>query len=667
MNYSFLPAVKRCNYEQGLCQLDQLHSAICSIALGEGDLAKLPIALRPQPTQVERGFCYQAGQVSALPAPVEPQSYTLKVSPEGIAIQAADLAGLKYGLDTLGQLLAQAEDSKLCCLSIQDYPSLVKRGLMLDVARGKVYTREFLLRLVDMLSNLRYNVLQLYVEHNYDFQKHSDIPANSGPLTIDDILTIQERCESWDIEFQPNLQSLGHCNRILTKPAYQQLAESDMYWSLSTTSAEVIALLDDMYGEYLPLFKSEWLNVCMDEPYDIGRGKSAATGQAKDELYINYLAKVQALAAKYGKKIMVFGDFLLHHPESLARLPKDAIYLDWCYDPKPRYGTPELLSRFQVPFWVCPGTGNWNTLFPRLDGAITNVVNLVGEGIAAGAEGMLLTDWNDHGAYTQLSPGYFLYTFAAATAWGGVAPTPEEASAYADKATGQPGYAKVTRQLAEIYQIPPIWSKNRSQCVMALFDEPILGQAMRGPLPPTSLKAYELDLPEGIEPVYERHSQHPMRPIFAIPTEVCDRISEIVVSARALVTDWNEGQLKQQFTYILDAFELMVDKLALSRAILKQFDTGKVNTSDLLSYEDEVRLLIQRFVKLQIAFTENWLAVAKFSEINISLTYFAGIIARLDYLRDWLSLQRERIAKGEQVDLEFETYQSCGYTTLPTY
>jgi len=667
MNYSFYPAVKQCVYEQGWCKLDQLDGAKSSSPLTSHFFDRLPIHLRPVTDQHTEAYFYQIGQVSPLAAPTKPESYLLRVSPEGISLQAADANGLRYGLDTLGQLLAQAEDNQLHCLYIQDFPRLLKRGLMLDVARGKVYTREFLLGLVDMLGNLRYNVLQLYVEHNFDFQKHSDIPANSGPLTIDDILTIQERCESWDIEFQPNLQSLGHCNRILTKPAYQQLAESDMYWSLSTTSAEVIALLDDMYGEYLPLFKSEWLNVCMDEPYDIGRGKSAATGQAKDELYINYLAKVQALAAKYGKKIMVFGDFLLHHPESLARLPKDAIYLDWCYDPKPRYGTPELLSRFQVPFWVCPGTGNWNTLFPRLDGAITNVVNLVGEGIAAGAEGMLLTDWNDHGAYTQLSPGYFLYAFAAATAWAGVAPTPDKADAYADKATRQPGYASVVRQLAEIYQMPPIWSKNRSQCVMALFDEPILGKSVCGPLPPTCLKAYDLDLPEGTEPVFERHSHHPMRPIFAIPTEVCDQILEIVVSARAFVAGWNEGLLKQQITYILDAFDLMVDKLALSRTILQQFGTGTVTTPDLLAFENEVRILMRRFVELQISFIENWLAVAKFSEINISLTYFAGIIARLEYLRDWFSLQRESISKGENVDLKFETYQSCGYTTLPTY
>jgi hypothetical protein len=667
MNYSFYPAVKQCVYEQDWCQIDQLFGAVSSSVPGSAEMEKLPMALRPLPEQAGAGFYYCVGQVSPLPEPAEPQSYTLRVSPKGIAIQAADLAGLRYGIDTLAQLLAQAAENRLRCLTIQDHPAVIRRGLMLDISRGKVYSREYLMGLVELLGRLRYNVFQLYVEHTFDFHKHPEISANSDPLTADDILAIQESCEVWGIDFQPNLQSLGHCARILTRPAYQHIAESDMFWSLSTTSAEALDLLDDMYGEYLPLFKSEWLNVGMDEPYDIGQGRSAASGQGNDELYFNFLLKVHALAARYGKKIMVFGDFLLNHPEMLARMPDDITFLDWCYDPKPRYGTPELFAKFQVPFWVCPGTGNWNTLFPRLDGAITNVTNLVGEGIADGAEGMLLTDWNDHGAYTQPGPGYFLYVFAAATAWAGVAPAAEAADTYADVALGQPGYATVVRKLAEIYQLPPIWSGNRSQCVMALFDEPILGNAVRGQLPPDGLKAYDRTLPEGVQTVYERHSQHPLRPVFSIPPDVCRRIAEVTASARGPVSRWQESKLKHQFTFILDAFELTISKLALSRSILERFDSGQIGIADLLAFEDALRLLIRRFVKLQLAYTENWLAVAKFSELNISLTYYAGVIARLDYLREWLSIQREQINCGKAVDIDFATYQSCGYTTLPTY
>ncbi|MEG2454883.1 MAG: hypothetical protein RSC08_01420 [Oscillospiraceae bacterium] len=289
------------------------------------------------------------------------------------------------------------------------------------------------------------------------------------------------------------------------------------------------------------------------------------------------------------------------------------------------------------------------------------------EGIQAGAGGTLFTDWNDHGAYAQPGPGYYLYAYAAAVSWGGLDPGRDYVGGFADKTLSMPGYAAAVLQLAEIYQLPPIWSKNRSECVMALFDEPIFGNAVRGPEPPSGLKAYDLSLPEGIAPVLERHSQHPLRPYFAIPECVCVEIGQILDSAQPLVSNLKSGDVKNQLRYIIDAFSVMLDKLALSRKVLSAFDSGTVDIPVLIGLEDELRVMIRRYVHLQIAYISIWTAVAKVSELEISITYFAHIIERLDYLRNWLSLNRERIGRGETPDLSFETYETAGYGTLPTY
>ena len=68
-----------------------------------------------------------------------------------------------------------------------------------------------------------------------------------------------------------------------------------------------------------------------------------------------------------------------------------------------------------------------------------------------------------------------------------------------------------------------------------------------------------------------------------------------------------------------------------------------------------------------MTYTKLWFSVSKPSEIEISIAYFAHIIERLDYLRDWLSIQRENIAHGIAVDFAFSTYETAGYLTLPTY
>ncbi len=107
----------------------------------------------------------------------------------------------------------------------------------------------------------------------------------------------------------------------------------------------------------------------------------------------------------------------------------------------------------------------------------------------------------------------------------------------------------------------------------------------------------------------------------------------------------NAGQVREQLLYILDAFDLMLDKLDLSRRIIKAVSEG-ATTALLIGFEDELRVMIARFVRLQFSYAQNWLAVAKFSEMDISMVYFAHIIARLDYLPYWLSIQREKLSLG---------------------
>lgn len=665
MAYQLFPPVKKIGYHENFCHVKELRDAVSSGTDG-AVFASLPETMIPRVNADRNGWSYRIGQVSNCQPSVKPQGYVLKIEEKGICIEAADQLGLRYGIDTLKQILAQAGES-VQCLKIEDYPTVLNRGLMLDVSRGKVYTREYLLGLAEMLSKMRYNVMQLYTEHTFDFKKHPEICEGSDPVTADDIRALQARCRELGIELQANLQCLGHCRRILTREKYMDLSESEMFWSLCTTADESLQLLDDLFSEYLPLFDSEWLNICFDEPYDIGKGRSAHLCEDGTALYIAFLQKVHALAAKYGKKIMLFGDVVVRRPEFLKDMPKDIRYLDWCYDPKPHYGTPAVFDSYHLDYWVSPGSGNWNTLFPRFDGCITNINNLLAEGIAANAGGMLFTDWNDHGGYTQPAAGYYGYGYAAAVSWAGEPQNADQVDAYMDRILELPGYSETIRNFAKIYQVPPIWSKNRSECVMALFDEPVFGKAIRGQEPPAELKAYDLTLPNGIQPVLERHSQHPMRPYFSIPEQTCEQIRELAEQADALARKLDNGVIRDQLLYQAEAFRLMTDKLAMSRKIIRQIEKGGLTVRKLVLLEDEVRLMTRRYVHLQLNFVKLWLLIAKPSEIDISMTYFAHIIERLDYLRDWMSLKREALSAGCTITEDFSDYETLGYGSLPTY
>jgi hypothetical protein len=117
----------------------------------------------------------------------------------------------------------------------------------------------------------------------------------------------------------------------------------------------------------------------------------------------------------------------------------------------------------------------------------------------------------------------------------------------------------------------------------------------------------------------------------------------------------------------VDAYALMVDKVRLGRRIRAGFATCALDTAALLDWEIELRRMIQRYAHLQIAFIDIWRSVAKLSEIDQTLVYFAHILERLDYLKSFLTTQRLALQTNHEPDYALATYQTAGYRSLPTY
>ncbi len=158
--------------------------------------------------------------------------------------------------------------------------------------------------------------------------------------------------------------------------------------------------------------------------------------------------------------------------------------------------------------------------------------------------------------------------------------------------------------------------------------------------------AYDLSLlPECIGYIMERHSQHPLRPHFSIPLKTVKVIRKIVEDAERYIMEFRESSVRNQMIYIIEAFKLMADKIALSHRILSCMKGEDLIAPDYIGIEDDLRIMISRFTDLQLFYVEIWHEVAKRSELYSSLTYFANIIARLDYLRDWIFIQRKSCEK----------------------
>ncbi len=359
------------------------------------------------------------------------ECYELRIAADGVTLRGASPAGVFYGLQTLGQILRQSRE-ELPCLMIQDHPDFPARGVMLDISRDKVPSMQTLLDLVDLLASWKINQIQLYMEHTFAYSQHREVWATASPMTAQEVLQLDAYCRERFIELVPNQNSFGHMERWLNHPRYKPLAEapdgSDTPWnfrwegpfSLCPTDPKSLDLLAGLYDELLPNFTSGLFNVGCDETFDIGQGRSKASceSQGKHRVYLDFLKKLHGLVQQRGRKMMFWGDIILHQPELIAELPKDLIAMEWGYEashPFDRDGS--LFAQAGAAFYVCPGTSSWCSIAGRTDNCIANLKSAAASGLKHGATGYLNTDWGDYGHLQYLPISYLGFAAGAAYSW----------------------------------------------------------------------------------------------------------------------------------------------------------------------------------------------------------------------------------------------------------
>ncbi len=568
------------------------------------------------------------------------QGYHLVITAHGIVVTGADEAGLFYGVQTLKQLL-RTQGRRLAACECTDAPVLLHRGIMLDVSRGKVPTRATLAQLAEVLAHYKLNQLQLYTEHTFRFPSHPLIGAEAGSLSADDMLALDQVCRARHIELVPNLQSTGHMRHILSLPAYEHLAETPWKWSLTPAREESYRLLDDLYGDLLPAFSVGILNVDSDETWDHGRGqaKELAGEGGYGRVYLNHILKLRELAARHGRQIMIWADVLHHYPELIRELPADVILLDWEYEGLESYPTLQTLARAGRPFYVCPGTSTWNTLFPRIDNSLANIRNYVRDGIAAGAIGMLNTDWGDMGHYQPLGHSWYSYLFGAEMAWTGATTATETF----DEAFGRlflgdaSGIAVAAiRRLGQAVEQPGLGARNRSETIYALWEDPLAGRMVQA-APPEALAQMVAAGQAAI-------------PAFALLPDALLR-HELSFTAYQMIHVGQKVQLGQRV-----------------RTTLRDLATQPVAAADSLARLDELVAEMQRLradvTPMVVEFERLWLARAQRSEIHLNLQRYAALLLRFDAALHWLREQRTAYANGGKLDAELATYEVGDHLVL---
>lgn len=233
------------------------------------------------------------------------EGYSLIVSPERIAVSSRSPRGLFYGAVTLWQLLTTdaASTTRIAvpAMTITDAPRFRWRGLLLDSARH-YQSPQFIERLIDTMALHKLNVLQWHLTDDQawriEIKKYpkltqvgawrvpagpaaaADIdPATGRPRLYGGFYTQQQVREivayaaARHVTIVPEIDIPGHASAAIA--AYPQLgvlgkpsvvpADWGVYQNLFNVEESTFVFLEDVLGEVLTLFPSEYIHTGGDE------------------------------------------------------------------------------------------------------------------------------------------------------------------------------------------------------------------------------------------------------------------------------------------------------------------------------------------------------------------------------------------------------------------
>jgi hypothetical protein len=433
------------------------------------------------------------------------QGYVLEVTRDGTAIHHADEAGLRYARQTLAQLAAEPT---VTAMRIEDHPDHLHRGFMLDVSRDRVPTNETLAWLVEQLAALRYNHLELYMEHTFAHAGHEEVWAHASPLTGDELRWLDGLCAEHGIELVANQNTFGHMERWLRHATHRARAECPdgatsplsgrpMAPATLAPTADNAAFGLGLVREVAGHLRSPLVNIGADEPFELGLGASApaVAERGRAAVYLEHLDRLIRPLVAEGHHVLFWGDVLRRHPELVARLPvAGATAVVWNYEaPSAERGLyallgPDVLDTLGLPddahlgfvahvrsfvdtgypFWVAAGTSSWNSLLGRWSNARANLLDAAVVGRDLGAGGYLVTDWGDNGHLQPLVVSLPPLTYGAGVAWCAETNAGADPAPVVDRLVGLDGLGVLLAELGDAHGLSGVVTINGSPLFAAL-------------------------------------------------------------------------------------------------------------------------------------------------------------------------------------------------------
>ena len=287
-------------------------------------------------------------------------------------------------------------------------------GALICCASNGVMKVERVKDLVDNLSKMGYNLLELCIDDMYKIEGEPYFGYLRGGYTKAEIHEMDEYAKSKGVELVPAIQTLAHLTNLVKIPHYADIVDIDNI--LLVDEPKTYELIDKMFASIAESFTSRKVNIGFDEAHNIGLGKYLDKYGYTDryELLIRHLEKVVEIAGKYGFKIHMWSDMFfklanrgeywkkgVKIPQRVCqKVPENVELCYWDY-----YGTDEEMygemlqshKGFERELWFAGGAWTWNGFAPHNRFSLVSMLPAMKQVRAHGIQNVLVTMWGDDG------------------------------------------------------------------------------------------------------------------------------------------------------------------------------------------------------------------------------------------------------------------------------
>ena len=261
------------------------------------------------------------------------------------------------------------------------------------------------------ISALGFNTLIMEWEATYPYKQHSII-SNRYAYSREEVTEFINYSEGLGLDVIPLQQSLGHAEYILMHERYAYLrADKRNLSQIDPTRLDVARdFFTELYSDMLSTHQSQYVHIGGDETriLDCKRCQEAwgddGEELGKSKLYVEYMTMIAEIVIAQGKTPLLWADMILAHPDAIADMPKNVIYIDWNYGWKfDRFGeNPRtLIKEHGLKFWGAPSIRSSPDDYHVTSWSkhMNNQAVYVSYARESGFEGMVLTSWSTSGEY----------------------------------------------------------------------------------------------------------------------------------------------------------------------------------------------------------------------------------------------------------------------------